>query len=100
MFPLHGGSDLLSVKGIYYPSPLSLCGSSNHMEKRTLRVRRLEKQTSSDNLHEQSPSEQVQTVWPLTRQARVFKEAASPGQGFRAQSRLPRHVFRLRRREG
>jgi len=72
--------------------------SAGPMADHTLRVRRLEEQASNDDVQEHSPSERVQMVWPLTRQAWAFEEAASSKEPSRAESRLPRHVVRLRRR--
>jgi len=70
------------------------------MDDRQLRIRRLDEPPSGDDAGQHTPAERVQMVWPLTRQAWAFKQAASQSESDRAQSRLQRHTVRLRRRGG
>ncbi|WP_456426293.1 hypothetical protein [Rhodocaloribacter sp.] len=67
---------------------------SENETRRILRVRRLGEEDRANDLEQTSPAERLAMVWPLTVTAWTFKE-----RGF-AQSRLQRHIVRLRRREG
>jgi hypothetical protein len=70
------------------------------MENRPLRVRRRDDPSPENDPAQHTPAERLQMVWPLTRQAWAFKQAASSDKQDRAQSRLQRHTVRLRRRGG
>lgn len=69
------------------------------MSNRELQIRSLDEHRSNDDLAERTPAELIQMVWPLTQQAWAFTRAADDETND-AQSRLPRHVVRLRRRGG
>ncbi len=68
--------------------------------ERTVTVRRLKDQRSNDDLTDRTPAELIEMVWPLTESVWAFKEAAerSEREVSHAQSRLPRHLVRFRKR--
>lgn len=84
-------------------------GSLPTMERTVTAVRTLGEERSNDDLADRTPAERIGMVWPLTRSAWAFKEAGERSRAEDgtdeprneppdAQSRLPRHLVRFRRR--
>jgi hypothetical protein len=69
------------------------------MSDRSIRIRR-RGETAPEKGDESTPADRFEMVWPLTRQVWAFKQAGSSDEQTRAESRLPRHAVRLRRRGG
>lgn len=69
---------------------------------RRLSIRRLEDQSSNDDLADRTPAELISMVWPLTKTAWAFKQAGSNHASDipDAEQRLQRHIVRVRRRQG
>ena len=59
-----------------------------------VRVSRLELQGTEKDFAASTPAERIGMVWPLTLEAWAFRGMTD------AESRLPRHLVRVQRREG
>jgi hypothetical protein len=70
------------------------------MVKHMIQVRSHSEQRSNDDLQGTTPAQRLLMVWPLTVEAWTFMHAANPDTTIDAESRLPRHVVRLRRGGG
>ena len=62
-------------------------------KKRQIRVLRLSEQTNDSDLKQTTPQERWAMMWQLAQDAWAFRGES------RAESRLPRHIVRVLRRE-
>jgi hypothetical protein len=70
--------------------------------RRDISIRRLEDHESNDDLSKCTPAELIAMVWPLTKSAWAFRNAGIKGEDDveDVESRLSRHIVRLRKGEG
>ena len=72
---------------------IKFIGMQRAENKRQIRVLRLSEQTDESDLKQTTPQERWAMMWQLAQDAWAFRGES------RAESRLPRHIVRVLRRE-